>query len=58
MSRFDGARQGLGTWVIALVVTVALGAAWPSIVGDEYNVLEQLNLPSIPVGDQSFASGG
>jgi hypothetical protein len=57
MSRFDGARQGLGTWVIALVVTVAL-AVVGAIVGDEYNVLQRLDLPSIPVGDQSFASGG
>jgi hypothetical protein len=28
------------------------------ILGDEYNLLEQLNLPSLPVGDQSFATGG
>jgi hypothetical protein len=57
MSRFDGARQGLGTWLIGLVVTVAL-AVVGVIVGDEYNVLQRLDLPSIPVGDQSFASGG
>ena len=24
MSRFDGARQGLGTWLLGLVVTVVL----------------------------------
>jgi hypothetical protein len=57
MSRFDGARQGLGTWLIGLVVTVAL-AVVGVVVGDEYNVLQRLDLPSIPVGDQSFASGG
>ena len=57
MSRFDGARQGLATWAIGLAVTVALAlAAW--ILGDQYNVLERLNLPSLPVGDQSFATGG
>ena len=57
MSRFDGARQGLGTWAIALAVTLALAlVAW--IAGDEYNVLERLELPSIPVGEQSLASGG
>src|SRR4051794_21573061 len=27
MSRFDGARQGLGAWLIGLVVTIALAAA-------------------------------
>ena len=58
MSRFDGGRQGLGTWAIGLVVMVALALA-AVILGDEYNVLEQLNLPSVPVADgESFASGG
>ncbi len=57
MSRFDGGRQGLGTWAIGLIVTVALAVA-AVILGDEYNVLEQLNLPSLPVGDQTLATGG
>jgi hypothetical protein len=57
MSRFDGGRQGLATWAIGLVVTVALALA-AVIFGDEYNVLEQLNLPSIPVGDETLATGG
>jgi len=57
LSRFDGGRQGLATWAIALIVTVAL-ALVAVIFGDEYNVLEQLNLPSIPVGDETLATGG
>ncbi len=57
MSRFDGARQGLGTWAIGLIVTVGLAAA-ALILGDEYNVLEQLNMPSLPVGDEEFTTGG
>jgi hypothetical protein len=57
MSRFDGGRQGLGTWAIGLIVTVALAVA-ALILGDEYNVLERLNLPSLPVGDQTLATGG
>jgi hypothetical protein len=56
MSRFDGARQGLATWAIALIVTVGL-ALVAVIFGDEYNVLERLNLPSIPVGDETLATG-
>ena len=56
MSRFDGARQGMATWAIGLIVTVGL-AVVGVILGDEYNVLEGLNLPSVPVGDQSFATG-
>ena len=57
MSRFDGARQGLGTWAIGLIVTIGLAAA-ALVLGDEYNVLEQLNLPSLPVGDEEFTTGG
>jgi hypothetical protein len=57
MSRFDGARQGLATWAIGMIVTGALALAAVAF-GDEYNVLEQLNLPALPVGDESLASGG
>ena len=57
MSRFDGGRQGLGTWAIGLIVTIALAIA-AVVLGDQYNVLEQLNLPSLPVGDQTLATGG
>jgi hypothetical protein len=56
LSRFDGARQGMATWAIALIVTVGLALA-AVIFGDEYNVLEQLNLPSIPTGDETLATG-
>jgi hypothetical protein len=57
MSRFDGARQGLATWAIGMILTVALALAAVAL-GDEYNVLEQLNLPALPVGDESLATGG
>jgi amino acid transporter len=57
MSRFDGGRQGIGVWVIALVVTVAL-ALLALIAGDDYNVLERLGLPSLPVGESELRSGG
>ena len=57
MSRFDGGRQGMATWAIGLIVTVALAVA-AVVLGDEYNVLEQLNLPALPVGDETLATGG
>jgi hypothetical protein len=57
MSRFDGARQGMAVWAVGLIVTVAL-AALAAILGDEYNVLEELNLPAVPVGDQAITTGG
>ena len=57
MSRFDGARQGLGVWAFGLVMTLLLGAAG-AIFGSEYNVLEQLNLPRIPVSTSDLTTGG
>jgi hypothetical protein len=57
MSRFDGARQGFGVWVFGLIVTVAIAAAgW--LLGDEYNLLDQLNLPRIPVDAGDLTTGG
>ena len=57
MSRFDGARQGIGAWFIGLVVTILLAVAG-IVLGEEYNVLEQLNLPALPVGESELLGGG
>ncbi len=57
MSRFDGARQGFGVWAIGLLITLALAAA-AAILGSEYNVLERINLPSLPVDGSSLGTGG
>jgi len=56
MSRFDGGRQGLGVWLIGLVVTVLL-AVLGAVAGSEYNLLGQLNLPRIPIDEGSLATG-
>ena len=56
MSRFDGGRQGFGTWVIGLIVTIILAVAGV-IFGSEYNILEQLNLPRIPIDEGSLTAG-
>src|SRR5919107_978649 len=57
MSRFDGARQGAGTWLMGLLITVLLGVI-AAVLGSEYNVLSQLNLPRIPVGSETLTPGG
>ena len=57
MSRFDGPRQGAGVWVIGLLVTILLGIAGV-LLGAEYNVLSQLNLPRIPIDEGSLTMGG
>jgi len=57
MSRFDGARNGFGVWLVGLIITIVLAAA-AAILGAEYNVLQNLNLPTIPVDGQSLSTGG
>ena len=57
MSRFDGPRQGVATWVIGLIVTVVLAVAGV-VLGAQYNVLSTLNLPRIPVDEGSLTTGG
>jgi MFS family permease len=56
MSRFDGARQGLGAWLIGVIATIVLAVAG-AIAGSEYNLLGQLNLPRIPIDEGSLATG-
>ena len=57
LSRFDGGRQGLGVWIVGLLVTIILGAAGATF-GSEYNVLQKLDLPRIPIDEGSLATGG
>lgn len=57
MSRFDGFRQGLATWIVGLVLTAALAAAG-AIWGQKYDVLGALHIPRIPVDEGSIATGG
>jgi hypothetical protein len=57
MSRFDGGRQGLGVWIVGLLMIVLLGAGgWQ--LGSEYNVFSQLNLPRIPIDEGTLTTGG
>jgi hypothetical protein len=55
LARFDGARNGVTTWVIGFVVTVAatIGAA---IAGSQAAFAERL--PGIALPDSTFTAGG
>jgi hypothetical protein len=57
MSRFDGARQGLATWVWGLIFTLLIAAAGV-IAGSQYNLFGGLNLPRIPVDEGTLTTGG
>ena len=56
MSRFDGARQGLGVWLWAIIVTIVL-ALIGLIAGEEWNVFAGLDLPRVPI-DEDATTGG
>jgi hypothetical protein len=56
MSRFDGGRQGLAVWALGIAVTIVL-AVFGALFGQEYNVLERLNLPRIPIEEGSLTAG-
>ena len=56
MSRFDGGRQGFGTWALGLAVTIVLAIAG-AVFGSEYNVYERLGLPRIPIDEGTLTAG-
>ena len=57
MSRFDGGRQGLGSWALGVIVTIALGlAGW--FFGPDWNVFDKLGLPNVPIDHGTLTTGG
>lgn len=57
MARFDGARQGVAVWLWGIIVAVAV-AVLAAVAGSEYNVLDKLNLPRIPIDQGTLTTGG
>jgi amino acid transporter len=57
MSRFDGARQGIGAWAVGLLITLA-AAVLAVVAGSEYNVVARANLPRLPIGADTLTTGG
>jgi hypothetical protein len=57
MARFDGARQGIGVWLWGILVAGAI-ALLAVAGGSKYNVLDQLNLPRIPIDQGNLTDTG
>ena len=57
MARVDGIRQGLAVWLVGLLVVVLL-AVLGTVLGAQYNVLQQLNLPRIPIDEGTATTAG
>ena len=56
MSRFDGGRQGIGVWVIGLLITI-VAAVLGFVFGSEYNILNRVDLPNLPVAEEEASIG-
>ena len=56
LARFDGARQGFGVWAIGLIVTLVV-AGIGALAGSQYDVLDRVDLPSIPIADETLTAG-
>jgi amino acid transporter len=57
MSRFDGGKQGLAVWLIGLAVTI-LALVLGAVFGSQYNILDRVSLPRIPVSTEQLGWGG
>jgi len=57
MSRFDGGKQGLAVWLIGLAVTI-LALVLGAVFGSQYNILDRVSLPRIPVSTDQLGTGG
>ncbi len=57
MSRFDGGRQGLGVWLIGLLVTIVV-VVIGLIFGNEYDIFQRVDLPSLPIPTDTATVGG
>lgn len=57
MSRFDGSRQGLAVWVISIIV-IALAAIIGAIFGSQYDVLNRVDIPDVPIPTEDLSTGG
>ena len=56
MSRFDGAKQGFGVWLWAIVMAIVFALlAW--LADAEYNLYADLDLPRIPADETVTALG-
>ena len=57
MARFDGGRQGIVVWVVGIIAAGVIGL-FTLIGGAEYNVLDRLNLPRLPIDSGALTTGG
>jgi hypothetical protein len=56
MSRYDGGKQGVAVWVTGLMLS-ALAVGLGLMFGSQYNLLDQVSVPSLPLPSGSLGLG-
>jgi hypothetical protein len=56
LARFDGARQGLGVWMFALLITL-VAAGVVALANTQHDVVGRINLPNVPLSDSTLTTG-
>ncbi|MGY0390152.1 hypothetical protein ACWZJV_24540 [Nocardioides sp. WG-D5] len=56
MSRFDARRQGLGVWIVAIVVMI-IAAVAGALFGSSYDIMRQLDLPNVGLSADQLGWG-
>ena len=56
MSRFDARRQGLGVWIVAIVVMI-IAAVAGTLFGASYDIMRQVDLPSVGLSTDQLSWG-
>jgi len=57
MARFNGTKQGLAVWLWSILFAGVI-ALLAKVAGSKYNILSNLNLPRIPVGEGTVTTAG
>ncbi|GAA1152165.1 hypothetical protein GCM10009630_58080 [Kribbella jejuensis] len=57
LARAHGGLHGFGVWLLGIVVT-AIVAGLAALAGSEYDVLNRVDLPSLPIADNTLTTGG
>lgn len=57
MSRFEGGKQGLAAWFVGILITL-IAAALGWLAGDQYNLLDRVDVPRIPIPSNEVTMAG
>lgn len=57
LARVHGGLHGFGVWLLGVVVT-AIVAGLATLAGSEYDVLNRVDLPSLPLANNTLTTGG